>query len=76
MSDYNRYLVRIKMSHRMDRKDIVRCCQIGGVNVTGSRVAAWLRSQSSDRDHAPMTAAEFDAFTYGIVEWAREAYPE
>ena len=70
----NQYYKRIRLSHRMDRADVVRCCALGGLEITPSRAEAWSRSPSDTRRHIMMTEPEFDAFTAGLPQWAAENY--
>lgn len=77
MSDdepYNRWLRRIVMSHRLRKHEIAECCRRGGMTISASRAEGWTRGASDTRRHVTMTEAEFDAFTSGLVDWAREAY--
>lgn len=75
MTDWNTHFRRICMSHRLVKADIVECCRLGGIEISLSKAEAWRRSAASRHRHVTaMTEAEFDAFTYGLVEWAREAY--
>lgn len=74
--DYNRWFRRIVMSHRLTKQDVAECCRLGGLTVAVSRAEGWKRGASDTRRHVVMTEAEFDAFTAGLVDWAREAYAE
>lgn len=72
--DYSLYFRRIRASHRMTKHDVVACCALGGIEITVSRAEGWNRND--ERRHTAMTAAEFDAFTAGLPQWARENYTE
>ena len=48
---YNRWFRRIKTSHAMSRSDIVKCCRIGGAEISPSTADAWARRQSSAGAH-------------------------
>lgn len=75
MTDWNTHYRRICISHRLTKLDIVECCRLGGLEISNSKAEAWRRASSSDHRHVTrMTEAEFDAFTRGLVDWAREAY--
>lgn len=74
MTDWNIYFKRIRTSHQMTRGDVVEACRLGGLDITTSRAEGWSRGASDTRRHVAMTDAEFDAFTSGLVDWAREAY--
>lgn len=76
MTDWNKYFTRIRTSHEMVRQDVVEACRLGGLEITASRAEGWARNPSDTRRHVRMTAEEFDAFTRGLVEWAREVYRE
>lgn len=71
---YNRYFRRVRISHRMSKHDVVVACQRGGLEITPSRAEAWARGEQDARRHIAMSEAEFEAFTRGLVDWAREAY--
>ncbi|OWJ71862.1 hypothetical protein CDV50_08595 [Haematobacter massiliensis] len=74
---YNRWFRRIKTSHAMSRSDIVKCCRIGGAEISPSTADAWARRQSSDtRRSVAMTEEQFESFTAGLVDWARSTYRE
>lgn len=63
------------MSHRMTKLDVVEVCRAGGLEVSASRAEAWKRAANQGkRRYTPITEAEFEAFTAGLVEWARTAY--
>lgn len=71
---YNRWFRRIKTSHAMSRAEIVECCRLGGLEISGSMADAWARKSGTDaRRAAPMTELQFEAFTAGLVDWIREA---
>lgn len=71
---YNRWFRRIKTSHAMTRADIVECCRLGGLEISGSMADAWSRRAGTDARRAnPMTEAQFEAFTAGLVDWIRNA---
>ena len=71
---YNRWFRRIKTSHAMSRPDIIECCRIGGMEISSSTADAWARRIGGERRRAaPMSEAQFEAFTAGLVEWIREA---
>ncbi len=72
--DFNRHFKRIRISHRMEREDVVKCCALGGLDIAPSRAEGWARGESDTRRHVTMTEAEFDAFTAGLVAWARDVY--
>lgn len=74
MTDWNRYFRRIAISHQLTKHDVVECCRLGGLVISGSKAEAWKRSASNPRRHAEMTGEEFEVFTRGLVDWAREAY--
>lgn len=80
MTDWNRYFRRIRITHQMTKQDVVECCRLGGLTISASRAEAWARGVQGERlergDHrsTAMTEAEFEAFTAGLVDWAREAY--
>ena len=74
MTNWNTYFNRIRMSHKMERHDVVAACRAGGLEITASRAEGWARGSSDTRRHVRMAAEEFDAFTRGLVEWAREVY--
>lgn len=71
---YNRWFRRIKTSHAMNRSEIVECCRLGGMEISGSMADAWGRNAGADaRRSAPMTEEQFEAFTAGLVDWIRGA---
>lgn len=72
--DWNQHYKRISISHRMSRADVVECCRLGGLDITPSRAEGWSRGRSDTRRHVVMSGADFEAFTRGLVEWARQAY--
>jgi len=74
MTNWNRHYVRIRISHKMERQDVVEACRSGGLEITASRAEGWARGQNDERRYVPMQEHEFDAFTRGLVDWAREAY--
>lgn len=73
-SQLNNYFKRIAASHSMSRADVVRCCALGGIEITTSRADGWKRSEADERRFVRMTEPEFDAFTAGLVAWAAENY--
>ena len=73
---YNRWYRRISMSHRLTKSDTVECCRLGGLEISVSRAEGWKRGVSDSRRHVAMTDAEFEAFTSGLVEWARGVYDD
>ena len=64
----------------MSRDDVVECVRLGGLEITRSRAEAWSRGKQGGalergaRRSSPMTEAQFDAFTAGLIPWARGAY--
>ena len=76
MSTWNKYLVRVAMSHQLDKAEIVEICLLGGLEISGSRAEGWKRSTSDTRRHVRMTESEFDAFTTGLVTWAKNIESE
>ncbi|MPM20185.1 hypothetical protein SDC9_66614 [bioreactor metagenome] len=76
-NEWNRWFRRIRASHRMTRHDVVACCRLGGADVSASRAEAWSRRAGGDsRRSGAMTRDDFEAFTAGLVDWAREAYKD
>lgn len=74
MTDWNAYYKRVRTSHKMERGEVVEACRLGGLEISVSRAEGWARGPSDARRHVCMTESDFDAFTRGVVEWAREAY--
>lgn len=74
MTDWNAHYRRVRTSHKMDRQEVVECCRLGGMEISVSRAEGWARGIGDTRRHVRMTAEDFDAFTGGLVDWARKAY--
>lgn len=68
---WNRRFKRIRLAMELSRGDVVECMRIGGVNVSGSRADGWSRLQTDETRRTLMSEAEFDAFLFGIAEWAK-----
>lgn len=76
MTDWNTLFNRVRMSHRMNRADVAECCQLGGMEISNSRAEGWARGASDARRHVIMTADDFEAFTAGLPEWAKQHYQD
>lgn len=74
MTDWNALFVRVRMSHRMGHADVVEACRLGGLVVSRSKAEGWARRD--ERRHQRMGEQDFEAFTRGLVGWARAAYAE
>lgn len=72
--NYNAYLKKIRSSHAMQREDVLRCCVLGGLEITNSRAEGWARAESDGRRFIRMGRAEFEAFLDGLPAWAAETY--
>lgn len=72
MSEYNDYFKRVRISHEMSRSDVVQCCALGGLEITGSRSEGWARGIADERRFIEMHKDEFEAFTIGLIAWSRE----
>lgn len=72
MSDWNTHCKRIKIALRLERGEIVEICRLGGRKISLSKADGWMRSPSDARRFQRMSAEEFEAFTSGLVEWARD----
>lgn len=72
--NFNRYFKRISASHRMRKHDVVKCCALGGLEITASRAEGWRRGEHDERRFLAMSEAEFEAFTSGLIKWGIETY--
>lgn len=62
------------MTLELTRHDVTAIMRIGGIDVSSSRADGWARKRDAPDDRRTvMTEAEFEAFTTGLVEWARDA---
>lgn len=68
--DLNVQYNRIRKSHNLDRQQVAEMCRVGGLTVSSSKVQGWQQGRDSGR-FVKITEADFDAFTYGLAEWAR-----
>jgi len=79
MTSWNTHFRRIVGSHEMSRDEIVECLRLGGMEISRSRADAWRRGwqggtlERGARRSTPMSESEFDAFTSGLIEWAKAA---
>lgn len=80
MTDWNSHFRRIAGSHKMSREEVVECLRLGGMEISRSRADGWRRGlqggtlERGARRSTIMSEAEFDAFTSGLIPWARAAY--
>lgn len=82
MTKFNTWFRQIRLSHRMDRRDIVACCALGGLEISASRAESWMRGVQGGaldrgaRRSTAMTEPEFTAFVAGLPDWSRQAYSD
>lgn len=74
MSDWNVYYKRVRTSLALSYPEVVAVCRMGGLEITRSRAEGWNRGPADTRRFVTMSESEFDAFTIGLVEWARENF--
>lgn len=72
MTDWNGHFKRIRLALSLDLAEVVDICRAGGIEIAVSRVEGWKRNPRDNRRYVVMSEAEFDAFTAGLPEWARE----
>lgn len=68
---FNKYYHRICIALALSKQDVVEIFQMAGVKISVSRPAGWRRSESDVRRHIVMHEDEFNAFTAGLIPWAR-----
>ncbi len=71
MSNYKTWFKRIRMAFELNRREVVEIMKIGGMPVSSSHIDGWARPGNDAQRSRPMTEAEFDAFTFGLVEWSK-----
>lgn len=71
-TNYNRWTRRIKIALALTKQDVKDILSCGGIEVSSSRAEGLTRSASDRRRFSPMREDEFEAFTSGLVDWARD----
>lgn len=69
--NYNIWYKRIRLAMELSRDDVVEIMRLGGVEISSSRADGWSRASADTRRGATMSEPEFEAFTFGLVEWTR-----
>jgi len=70
---FSRWFQRVRISLRLNRHDVVDIMSRGGIAISSSRADGWTRPRDGRDDRTTvMGEDEFEAFTRGLVEWARD----
>ena len=72
MSQCKTWFKRLRLVLELDRADIVEIMRLAESPVSSSQADGWMRPDNDTRRSRPMSEAEFDAFTRGLVEWSKE----
>jgi len=72
VSSWNRHYKRIRMILELDKRDVTEIMRLGGASESLSEIEGWQRQADDSRRYRTMSAAQFNAFTLGLVEWTRD----
>ena len=68
----NTYYKRVRVALELDKHDVAEILRLGGGEASLSEIEGWSRRESDQRRYRSMSEAQFDVFTRGLVEWARD----
>lgn len=69
---FNVWYNRVRMSLALTKHDVAEIMRIADLPCSTSEIEGWQRRTDDSRRHRTMTEQQFDAFTRGLVDWARD----